>query len=129
MAVVFKGFASPTVGKTVVLYDVELVKQDLINHFNTRKGERVMDVDYGFIGWDLLFELDRPGNAQLLEADARNIVSQDPRLQLLSINVNSVEYGYQVDMVLKYVHLETIEDLSLVFDNRSQQRMAFVNAA
>ncbi|AFC21682.1 base plate protein [Cronobacter phage vB_CsaM_GAP32] len=129
MAVVFKGFSSPIVGKTKVLFDVELVKQDLMNHFNTRKGERVMDVDYGFIGWDLLFELDRPGNAQLLEADARNIVAQDPRLQLLSIQVQSVEYGYQVDMRLRYVQLETVEDLSLVFDNRSQQRMAFINAA
>ncbi|SOK58508.1 hypothetical protein [Yersinia phage fHe-Yen9-04] len=129
MAVTFKGFASPIVGKTVVLYDAELVKQDLINHFNTRKGERVMDVDYGFIGWDLLFELDRPGNAQLLEADARNIVSQDPRLLLISIQVQNVAYGYQLDMRLRYVQLETVETLSLVFDNRSQQRMAFINAA
>lgn len=129
MAVTFKGFASPIVGKTQVLYDVELVKKDLINHFNTKKGERVMDVDYGFIGWDLLFEVDRPGNAQLLEADARNIVSQDPRLQLLSIQVLNVDYGYRIDMVLRYVQLQSVEELSLVFDNRSQQRMAFVNAA
>lgn len=129
MAVTFKGFASPIVGKTQVLYDVELVKKDLINHFNTKKGERVMDVDYGFIGWDLLFEVDRPGNAQLLEADARNIVSQDPRLQLLSIQVLNVDYGYRVDMVLRYVQLNSVEELSLVFDNRSQQRMAFLNAS
>ncbi|EBS4516336.1 hypothetical protein DQT32_02765 [Salmonella enterica subsp. enterica serovar Braenderup] len=129
MAVTFKGFASPIVGKTQVLYDVELVKKDLINHFNTKKGERVMDVEYGFIGWDLLFEVDRPGNAQLLEADARNIVSQEPRVQLLSIQVLNVDYGYRVDMVLRYVQLNSVEELSLVFDNRSQQRMAFVNAA
>jgi phage baseplate assembly protein W len=129
MAIIFKGFSSPIVGKTQVLYDVDLVKQDLLNHFNTRKGERVMDVDYGFIGWDLLFELDRPGNAQLLEADCRNIVSQDPRLYLISVTVSSVEYGYRIDLVLNYVQLETVEELSLVFDNRSQQRMAFVNAA
>lgn len=129
MAVTFKGFASPIVGKTQVLYDVELVKKDLINHFNTKKGERVMDVEYGFIGWDLLFEVDRPGNAQLLEADARNIVSQEPRVQLLSIQVLNVDYGYRVDMVLRYVQLNSVEELSLVFDNRSQQRMAFLNAS
>lgn len=129
MAAVFKGFSSPIVGNTVVLYDVDLVKQDLINHFNTKKGERVMDVDYGFIGWDLLFELDRPGNSQLLEADARNIVSQDPRLNLLSIEVLSIDYGYQINMVLNYVQLDTVDDLTLVFDQRSQQRMSFVNNA
>lgn len=129
MAVIFKGFASPVVGKTEVLYDIDIVRQDLLNHFNTRKGERVMDVEYGFIGWDLLFEIDRPGNSQLLEADVRRIVALDPRLQLLSVTVSSVEYGYRIDLSLYYVHLETVEDLELVFDNRSQQRMAFVNAA
>lgn len=129
MAVIFKGFSSPVVGKTEVLYDVDIVRQDLLNHFNTRKGERVMDVEYGFIGWDLLFEIDRPGNSQLLEADVRRIVALDPRLQLLSVTVSSVEYGYRIDLSLYYVQLETVEDLELVFDNRSQQRMAFVNAA
>ena len=129
MAIIFKGFSSPVVGKTQVLYDVDIVRQDLLNHFNTRKGERVMDVDYGFIGWDLLFEIDRPGNSQLIEADVRSIVAMDPRLLLLSVTVSSVEYGYRVDLVLQYVQLETVEDLQLVFDNRSQQRMAFVNAA
>jgi len=129
MAVIFKGFSSPVVGKTEVLYDIDIVRQDLLNHFNTRKGERVMDVEYGFIGWDLLFEIDRPGNSQLLEADVRRIVALDPRLQLLSVTVSSVEYGYRIDLSLYYVQLETVEDLELVFDNRSQQRMAFVNAA
>jgi phage baseplate assembly protein W len=129
MAVIFKGFSSPVVGKTAVLYDVDIVRQDLLNHFNTRKGERVMDVEYGFIGWDLLFEIDRPGNSQLLEADVRRIVALDPRLQLLSVTVSSVEYGYRIDLSLYYVQLESVEDLELVFDNRSQQRMAFVNAA
>ncbi len=129
MAIIFKGFASPVVGKTEVLYDIDIVRQDLLNHFNTRKGERVMDVDYGFIGWDLLFEIDRPGNSQLLEADVRRIVSLDPRLQLLSVTVSSVEYGYRIDLSLYYVQLEEVEDLELVFDNRTQQRMAFVNAA
>ncbi len=127
MAIIFKGFHSPQVGPGKVLYDVELVKQDLLNHFNTRKGERIMDVEYGFIGWDLLFELDRPGNVQILEADSRNIVAQDPRLQLLSIQVSKFDYGYQVDLALRYVHLNTVDQLSLTFDNRSQQRMAFLN--
>jgi phage baseplate assembly protein W len=129
MAIIFKGFSSPVVGKTVVLYDIDIVRQDLLNHFNTRKGERVMDVEYGFVGWDLLFEIDRPGNSQLLEADVRRIVALDPRLQLLSVVVSSVEYGYRIDLSLYYVQLENVEDLELVFDNRSQQRMAFVNAA
>lgn len=129
MAIIFKGFSSPVNGNTEVLYDVDLVKQDLLNHLNTRKGERVMDAEYGFVGWDLLFELDRTGNSQLLEADIRNIVAQDPRLELVSIEVDNIDYGYQISLVLKYVQLDTVEDLTLVFDTRTQQRMSFINAA
>ena len=125
MAVTFKGFSSPQVGRTKVLYDVDLVRRDLLNHFYTHKGERVMDVDYGFIGWDLIFELDNIGNKQLLESDARNIVSQDPRLNLISINVDTIEYGYVVRMVLQYVQLQKVETLELAFDSRSRERMTF----
>lgn len=123
MAVIFKGFHSPIVGNTKNLYDQDIVEQGLRNHFNTKKGERVMDSDYGFIGWDLIFELDNPNVSQALEDDARRIVAMEPRVELLSINVTNVEYGYKIAILLKYIHLDTIDELILVFDNRSKARM------
>lgn len=123
MAIVFKGFHSPVVGKTKVLYDQDLVRQDLINHFHTIKGERAMDTSYGFIGWDLIFEIDNFSVKDLLEADARRIVSLDPRLKLLYINVATVEKGYTINMRLEYVQLNHVEDLSLEFDQRAEQRL------
>lgn len=123
MAVVFKGFHTPTVGKTKVLYDQDIVRQDLINHFYTVKGERAMDADFGFIGWDLIFELDDPSVAQLLEADARRIVALDPRLELIFIQVSYIGQGYQIYMKLNYVQLNFEEDLSLQFDRRAEQRL------
>lgn len=123
MAVVFKGFSSPVVGKTRVLYDIPLVKQDLVNHFNTRKGERVMDSEYGFIGWDLIFELDNSGVMQELEQDARRIVQMEPRVDLVDIVVESVSRGYKITILLNYVQLNTVDTLFLVFDDRSAERM------
>lgn len=111
MAITFIGFHSPETGKTKVLYDVELVKQDLLNCFNTKKGERVMFADYGFIGWDLLFELDRPDIKQILESDARRIIDNEPRVQLLSIDVQNITKGYQIVITLNFVYLEKIDDL------------------
>lgn len=123
MAVTFKGFSSPLVGRTQVLYDEELVRQDLLNNFNTRKGERAMDSEYGFIGWDLVFELESPDYRQLLDEDARNIIANEPRVDLLYLEVLNIDYGYRINISLRYVQLDTVEDLSLVFDKRSNNRM------
>jgi len=126
MAVTFKGFSSPVVGLTRVLYDEELVKQDLLNHFNTRKGERAFDAEYGFIGWDLVFELDQPSVKQALDDDARRIVSQDPRVELQYLQVQNTEYGYIINISLYYVQLETVEELRIVFDRRTNEKMVAI---
>lgn len=123
MAITFKGFASPVVGLTKVLYDEELVKRDLLNHFNTRKGERAFDAEYGFIGWDLVFELDQPSVKQALDDDARRIVSEDPRVELQYLEVQNTEYGYIINISLYYVQLESEEDLVIVFDRRTNEKM------
>src|SRR6478609_482728 len=126
MAVTFKGFSSPVVCLTRVLYDEELVKQDLLNHFNTRKGERAFDAEYGFIGWDLVFELDQPSVKQALDDDARRIVSQDPRVELQYLQVQNTEYGYIINISLYYVQLETVEELRIVFDRRTNEKMVAI---
>lgn len=123
MAVQFKGFHSPIQGRTKKLYDIEIVNQGLRNHFNTKKGERVMDADYGFIGWDLIFELDNPNVSQALDDDARRIIALEPRVELLSINVQNIEYGYKMSILLNYIHLDTVDELTMVFDSRSKSRM------
>lgn len=129
MAVLFQGFSSPVVGRTRVLYNEELVKQDLINHFNTRKGERAMDAEYGFIGWDLIFELDLESNKQLIEADARRIIASEPRVQLQYIDVLSTDRGYRLNVFLYYVELDTEEQLFIEFDREAKEKMAIVSNA
>lgn len=123
MAITFKGFSSPIVGKTQVLYDQDLIRQDLLNAFNTRKGERAMDADYGFIGWDLIFELDSPDYTQQLDADARKIIALDPRVDIISLQVLNIDYGYRINITLKYVQLDIVEDLLLSFDQRQNNKM------
>ena len=53
----YKGFSTVnTQTENFGLYDIALVKQDLINHFHVRQGERLMQPTFGTIIWDLLFE-------------------------------------------------------------------------
>lgn len=114
----FIGFGSPPTGPVQVLYDVNLVKQDLLNHFMTQKGERVMDAEYGFIGWDLIFELKRPSTRDILEQDARRIVQTEPRVREQSISIIESENGFTVNILLYFVILDETSTLSMFFDSQ-----------
>ena len=121
MSVVFIGFSSPRVGNTETLYDVELVKKDLLNHFNTKKGERVMDTEYGCIAWDLIFDLDNQNNKSILETDIRRILDTEPRVSLVNLVINSIQGGLEAYISLKYVYLENVEELYVKFDRASRE--------
>jgi phage baseplate assembly protein W len=91
--------------KKFVLTDYELVKQDLINRFNTRKGSRVMLPNEGCIVWELMFE---PLTTEVKQAMLENlvtIISQDPRLELVDIvlidqtDTNSITFELAVNTV------------------------------
>ena len=56
MATRYKGFSTVNKVKKFSLVDFELVKQDLINHFSVKKGEKLMNPDFGSIIWSSLYE-------------------------------------------------------------------------
>ena len=56
MATIYKGFSTINRSKKFRTTDIDLVKQDLINHFSIRKGEKLMNPNFGSIVWSLLFE-------------------------------------------------------------------------
>ena len=61
---IYKGYSS--VGRNfsgTEVVDTALVRADLLNHFNTRQGERVMQPTFGCLVWQYLFE---PGGAALI---------------------------------------------------------------
>lgn len=124
----FIGFWSPERGPVQVLYDMELVKQDLLNHFMTQKGERVMDADYGFIAWDLIFELKNAGVKDRIEQDARRIVATEPRVQEREITFVEEEHGFTVNILLYFVALNTVGELSIFFDNRNFDAQQSIHA-
>ena len=95
----FIGFSSNY--KTEVLYDIDLIKKDLLNHFKTKKGERVMNAEYGFIGHDYLFEVMTTTARDNILNDAKRIISGDPRVSLLeAITITELDYGYQLNIKL-----------------------------
>jgi phage baseplate assembly protein W len=104
------------------IYDEELVKQDLRNHFFTRKGERVMLPEFGSIIWDLLFEPFTDGVIEDIRADAIEIINQEPRVVLQDIDITEFEYGVRMEVKLLYQPFDALGTLELEFDRRLQER-------
>tara|TARA_B100002019_G_C20844577_1_gene391594 strand:- start:163 stop:534 length:372 start_codon:yes stop_codon:yes gene_type:complete len=112
--VLFKGYS--TKSNVRKLQDIELAKQDLKNHFNTKKGERIMDPTFGSIIWDLLFEPYNDSVEDAVKEDCINIVSQDPRWALQEVNTYSNQNAISVQMRLIYAPTDQVDVLEINFD-------------
>jgi phage baseplate assembly protein W len=122
---IFVGYSSvDTSIKQTQYTDLDLIKRDLINHFFTRRGERVMRPDFGSIIWDMLFEPMTPDNVTLIVDDATRIVQSDNRISLTSINLVEYDHGIQLQMNLYYQPADITESFSLDFDRRSVESAA-----
>ena len=98
---------------TNTLEDKELAKRDLLNHFYTRKGERLGEPEFGSILPELVFEpLDQfvLGRA---DEDVRTIVNLDPRWRLVDFRVESDQHDLVVNVQLVYVPDLSQEELVL----------------
>jgi len=113
----YVGFSSlDPANTTSKLYDLDLIKQDLINQFHTRKGERVMNPTFGSIIWDLLME---PLTAEVKEAlnnDILAICNSDPRVTPTQINLVEQEQGYLLEITLALNGTDQSTNMKLSFD-------------
>ena len=116
----YKGFStiSPD-SENYRIYDLALVKQDLLNHFNVRQGERLMQPTFGTIIWDLLFDPLTEDLKNLIIQNVNKIINYDPRISAQQVIVTEYENGIQIECVLKYLPYNISEVLKLRFDQRS----------
>ena len=100
------------------LYDFDLIKQDILNHFNTRKGSRVMNPTFGTIVWDLIMEPLTEHVRELLQQDIEAICSFDPRAYPIQIDISEYEQGYLVEITLAMRNTDESTTIKLVFDQK-----------
>ena len=87
------------------LFDLDLVIQDLLNHFNTRIGERVGRPRYGSIIWDLLFDPSDSRTEALVVQDAMRIIQEEPRVKLLEMtprvspDIHKIELNIKLELI------------------------------
>lgn len=112
----YKGFSSKENTKNFKLYDIDLVKQDLINHFYIRKGEKLENPDFGTVIWDILFEPFTEEVKEIITKDVEEIVNYDPRIQVNEIVIDSTEQGIRIEASVVYIPFNVNEKMTFSFD-------------
>ncbi len=120
MAILYKGFSTVGRNKKFRLTDFELIKQDLINHFQIRKGEKLMNPNFGTIIWNVLYDPFTPELKSAIIADIKAIAAYDPRVSIDNVIVTEYEYGIQIELELRYLQTNQTNLMNLRFNNQNR---------
>jgi len=116
----YRGFSTvSTDGNSFSLYDLQLIKQDLINNFHIRMGERLEQPEFGTIIWDILFEPLTEDLKAAVISNVEQIINYDPRTRADQVIVTTYESGIQIECVLTYYPYNIQEALQLRFDQEN----------
>lgn len=120
MAIMYRGFSTVGRNRKFRLTDFELVKQDLINHFYIRKGEKLMNPNFGTIIWNIIHEPLTEDLKSVIITDINEIASYDPRLSVDNVIVTEYAQGIQIELDLRYVQSNQSSQLTLQFNGQDK---------
>lgn len=117
----FVGFS--TVDKVLPPYaltDIELVKRDLLNHFSTPRGSRVMLPEFGTRIYEYLFDPFDEYTKNAIIGDASEVVASDPRVELVNIDVMQEDQTLIVGINLLFKPEGVADSLFVTFNLKDQ---------
>ena len=106
------------------LFDIGLIKQDLLNHFHIRQGEKLMNPEFGTIIYDAIFEPFTEALKDAIVDDVTANLNADPRIATEEILVSEADKGIAIQATIKYVPLNITEKLRFNFDENSLLRLS-----
>ena len=115
----YKGFSSKEVTRNYKLYDIDLVKQDLMNHFYIRKGEKLENPEFGTVIWDMLFEQFTEDVKNIIAKDVEDIINYDPRLAVNEVQIDSTDQGIRIEASITYIPFNINERMVFEFDKNN----------
>jgi phage baseplate assembly protein W len=120
----YSGFSTYRRVRKYRVTDFDLVKQDLYNHFHIRKGQKLMNPNFGTIIWDLLYEPFTESVREAIEKDIRTIVAYDPRIEAEKITITEFVNGIMVELDIVYRLTNESSALALKFERDAALRAA-----
>jgi len=118
-AFTYKGFNSENKQNGFKLYDIDLVKQDIINHFYIRKGEKLENPQFGTIIWDMIFEQFTEETKTMIAKDVETVINYDPRIAVQAVSVDSTEQGMRIEAEVVYIPFNITERMTFNFDRNN----------
>lgn len=123
MATTYKGFSTQN-GRNFRLADFDLIKQDILNHFNIRKGEKLMRPNFGTIIWNVLHEPFTEDLKSVITQDVKAIASYDPRVSFDNIIITEFDQGIQIELQLRYVQTNQTDLMLMTFNGDTNRLTA-----
>lgn len=117
MAIFYKGFSTKTGDSTngFSIINQEVVKQDLLNHIFTAKGERVMMPNFGTRIPSLPFEPLDATTLRVIEEDITEVINFDPRVHLMELKILPLSDNNAIVAVVtvRYLELKSVETFNI----------------
>lgn len=103
------------------LTNIDLVKRDILNHFATSMGERVMLPDFGTRIYDYLFDPFDEYTKNAIIEDAVRVINSDPRVELVSIDVYQADQALNIVMDLLFKPESVTDNLFVSFSLKDRE--------
>lgn len=103
------------------LTNIELVKRDILNHFATPIGSRVMLPNFGTRIYEYLFDPFDEYTKNAIIEDAVNVVQSDPRVELVTIDVYQEDQALNIEMSLLFKPESVTDNLFVTFSLQNQE--------
>jgi phage baseplate assembly protein W len=103
--------------------DIELVKQDILNALNTRKGERIMRPTFGTRIFDLLMDPFDDETKEAIIDDVRAVITGDPRVEVISVDARELEHVMRLEIELRYIPQDIVDQLFIEYDRRNLEAL------
>ena len=117
---IYKGYSTISSQFTGVrVEDIELVKRDLLNHFGIRRGEKLMNPNFGTSIHDLIMEPLTEETKNLLLDEIQQVIDSDPRVELQELIIDELPQGNGIgaQVSLLYVQQNQTETMLIKFLN------------
>jgi len=119
MTTIYRGFSTQNRTTNFRLTGFDLIKQDILNHFNIRKGEKLMRPNFGTIIWNALFEPFTEDLKAAIIEDIKAIAKYDPRVSFENVLVTEYEQGILIELQLRYVPTNQSGTMRLNFNGQN----------
>lgn len=103
------------------LVDKDLIKRDILNHFAIRKGEKLMNGNFGTSIYDLIMDPLTEETKQIVLEEVTTVIQNDRRVRAENILLDEFENGLQVQVQVRYTTTNEVENLLIQFDRSDRE--------